>query len=120
VNPLDKFTQATTILIISMSVTALSSCVQFPDAGSLLPVGTPFVVKGTATVLSAEGPCPAWIGTNGVTYHLFQNPLLENEVFDQVVQPGVTSRLVLATRSDLELACQVGTLVEVREVLEIE
>jgi len=118
--PLGKPRLANAIPLAALCPLILSSCVQFPDTQGLLSVGTPFVVKGTATVLNESGPCRAWIGENGVTYHLFQDPLLENQGLDQISQPGTTSRLVLVTRSDLQLACQVGTLAEVQEVLEIE
>ncbi len=88
-----------------------------PD--TFVAAGSPFVVRGTATVVDNEGPCLAWIGENGVTYHLFQDPRVDNETFDRVTTPGVTSRLQIAVRTDLELACQIGTIVEVRNVLEV-
>ena len=88
-----------------------------PD--SLVSTGSPFVVKGTATVLDNNGPCLAWIGENGINYHLFQNPRVDNATFDRITTPGVTSRLQLATRNDLEIACQAGTIVEVLSVLEV-
>jgi len=87
-----------------------------PD--SLITTGSSFVVKGTAVVLDNNGPCLAWIGENGITYHLFQNASVDNATFDHITTPGVTSRLQIATRSDLEVACQVGTIVEVISVLE--
>jgi hypothetical protein len=52
-------------------------------------------------------------------YHLFQDPLLDNDTFDRVTEPGTSSRLVLAARSDLELACQLGTIAQVMDILEI-
>ncbi len=89
-------------------------------ADTLFPTGTTFVVKGTAEVIGSEfGACPVWLGNNGVTYHLFQDPRVSNEDFDEITTPGVTSRLELATRSDLEVDCQVGTIVEVKSVLEV-
>jgi len=88
-----------------------------PDA--LVSTGTPFVVKGTATVLDNNGPCLAWIGENGITYHLFQTSSVDNATFDRITTPGVTSRLQLSTRTDLEVACKVGTIVEVLSVLEV-
>jgi len=88
-----------------------------PDA--FVTAGSPFVVRGTATVVDNEGPCLAWIGENGVTYHLFQDPRVDNETFDRVTTPGVTSRLQIAVRTDLMLACRIGTIVEVRNVLEV-
>jgi hypothetical protein len=94
-------------------------CIDLPDTSQLLPVGTPFVVRGTMTVVERQGPCLVWIGENGVQYHLFQSPLLANEAFDRINTPGVISRLVVATRSDLVFGCQIGTVVEVRDVLEI-
>ncbi len=106
------------VALLGLLTLGLIGCIS--GGGSLISVGSPFVVKGTATVLQGDGPCPAWIGDNGVTYHLFQDPLLENEIFDRISEPGTTSRLVLVTRSDLVLSCAVGTIVEVQEVLEIE
>ena len=86
---------------------------------TLLPVGTPFVLKGTAAVIDNDGPCLIWEGENGVTYHLFQDPRVENETFDRVTTPGVTSRLEIAIRNDLEVVCQIGRVAEVQDVLEI-
>jgi hypothetical protein len=77
-------------------------------------------MKGTMTVINRGGPCAIWVGDNGVQYHLFQDPLLENELYDRVTTPGTVSRLVLATRADLEVVCQIGTIVQVRDVLEVE
>ena len=77
------------------------------------------MVKGTSVVLDHKGPCLAWLGDNGITYHLFQNPRVENAVFDHITTPGVTSRLQLSTRNDLQVACQIGTIVEVLNVLEV-
>ncbi len=86
---------------------------------NLVSTGTSFVLKGTATVLDSNGPCLAWIGDNGIIYHLFQSPTVENAVFDHITTPGVTSRLQIATRTDLQVSCQVGTIVEVLNVLEV-
>jgi hypothetical protein len=69
------------------------------NTGSLLSVGTPFVVQGTMTV--ANGGCLVWEGNNGESFYLYQDPLLDNNLFDQINAPGVTSRLVIVTRSDL-------------------
>jgi len=88
-----------------------------PD--SLVSTGSPFVVRGTAAVVDNDGACLIWIGENGVTYHLFQDPLVDNETFDHITTPGVTSRLQIAVRTDLVLTCQIGTIAEVRNVLEI-
>lgn len=92
------------------------------DLGSdtLFPVGTSFVVRGTADRIdTAQGSCLVFLGENGVTYHLFQSPRIDNDEFDLVTTPGVTSRLEIATRSDLIVDCQVGTIVEVQNILEI-
>ena len=97
------------VLIISVLFVVLAGCIDLNDASSqLLPVGTSFVVQGTATTIDNDGPCLVWIGENGVTYHLFQDAQLDNDLFDLITTPGVTSRLEVATRSDLDVACQVG------------
>ena len=107
--------------LAALMIPTVPACVDisFPVDVALLDSVSPFVVRGTATVVDHDGPCPAWIGDNGVTYHLFQDPQLDNELFDRVTEPGTVSRLVLAERSDLELACRFGVLVEVQDVLEI-
>ena len=79
-----------------------------------------FVITGTASITDQDGPCPVWLGENGVTYHLFQSPSLANDVFDQVVSVGTTARLVLVVRLDLELTCAFGRTAEVIDVLEIQ
>jgi len=104
---------------VLLTVLAFGGCIDLPEDLTLLPTGTPFVVTGTAAIVDNEGPCPVWIAENGVTYHLFQDPLLENELFDSVTTPGTTSRLVVATRADLDVTCQIGTIVQVQDVLEI-
>ena len=101
-----------------MALLAAAGCIEVSLDG-LLPAGSPFVVRGTATILDNDGPCPAWIGENGVTYHLFQDPFLDNATFDRITTPGTTSRLLLVTRDDLVLGCQLGTIVEVEDVLEV-
>ncbi len=100
-------------------VLTTSGCIDLSDQ-NFLPVGTPFTVSGVASVADNDGPCLVWLGDNGVTYHLFQDPLLDNDQFDQITSSGTRSRLVLVTRSDLEVQCEIGTIVEVEEVLEIE
>ncbi len=97
----------------------LCGCPVNLDDVSLSDTGTPFVLKGTAAVVDRDGPCPIWVGENGETYHLFQGTALDNDAYDQIIQPGVTSRLILATRSDLTLDCQYGVIVEVQDVLEV-
>ena len=98
-----------------------AGCAEFnvPETFSLSPQGVDFVLSGTSTVLDTGGPCLSWLGDNGITYHLFQSTRLANEDFDRITIPGTRSRLVLATRSDLEISCGQGEIVEVREVLEI-
>jgi len=88
-----------------------------PD--NLVATGSPFVIRGTTAVIDSDGPCLIWIGENGVTYHLFQDPRVDNETFDQIITPGVTSRLQIAVRDDIVLTCQIGTIAEVQNVLEI-
>ena len=103
--------------------TLMGSCIDLtlPEDVTLFDVGSSFVVRGTAALVDTpEGPCRVWVGENGISYHLFQSVQLENETFDQVSREGATSRLVLARRSDIELACSFGTIVEVRDVLEID
>ena len=78
-----------------------------------------FVVRGTADIVDNKGPCPVWFGENGVTYHLFQSPHLDNEVFDRISAAGISSRLVLVVREDLEFACAFGRTAEVVDVLEV-
>ena len=93
--------------------------VELPEELSLTAEGASFVVSGTAAIVDVEGPCLVWVGENGGTYHLFQSPGLDNESFDRITTPGVTSRLEIATRDDLEVACLIGAVVEVQDVLEI-
>ncbi len=104
-----------------LAVGVLAGCtIQIPSAESLFPVGTPFVLSGTSTISSTfSGPCPVWIGDNGITYYLFQDAKLDNTLFDRVTTPGVTSRLKLVVRTDLEASCHNGPFVEVLDVLEI-
>ncbi len=98
-----------------------SGCVDLGAAseGGLFPRGEPFILSGTAAVEDRDGPCRAWLGENGVTYHLFQGARVANDEFDRVRAEGVTSRLEIAIRTDLQLDCQYGTIAEVQRVLEI-
>ncbi len=93
--------------------------VDIPIANDLFATGTSFVLSGTAALVDQDGPCLVWLGENGMTYHLFQDPRVANEDFDAVTNPGTTSRLKLAVRTDLYVDCQVGVVVEVQDVLEI-
>jgi hypothetical protein len=88
--------------------------------GTLFPAGSSFVLKGTAQEVATDnGPCLAWLGENGEVYHLFQTVDVDSDEFDTVTTPGTTSRLEIGTRSDLTVACRIGTIVEVRDILEI-
>ena len=86
---------------------------------SMFSSGAPFIVGGTAAMVENGGPCLVWVGDNGVTYHLFQGLGLDNETFDRITTPGVRSRLQLAVRNDLTVACQMGPTVDVQDVLEV-
>jgi len=121
-----RFTRSLTFALLACAPILPCGCIEIilpevdvPIDFTLLNGDAQFVVRGTAVVVESSGPCPAWIAENGVTYHLFQSPGLDNETFDRVTAPGTTSRLVLATRGDLELACQVGTIAQIMDVLEI-
>ncbi len=85
----------------------------------VFPSGEPFVLKGTADLVDNGGPCRIWRGENGIIYHLFQSPQVDNETFDQVTAPGTTSRVQISVRDDLEVTCQLGPTVIVEAVLEI-
>ncbi len=107
--------------VLGLAVFLAPGCIDIsvPIAPTLFPTGTSFVVRGTMTVEDRDGPCLVWVGNNGVKYHLFQDPRVSNEAYDSVATPGTTSRLVLATRDDLVVDCQVGSIVEVQDILEI-
>lgn len=94
-------------------------CIDLSGASDLLPVGTPFVVRGTMTVGGGNEACLRWQAENGMSYYLYQDALLDNTVFDRITTPGVTSRLVVATRSDLPAPCAVDRIVQVTQALEI-
>ena len=108
-----------TICMLSVLILTWSCSVSFSIPEGLLASGSPFVVSGTSTLVDNNGPCLVWIGENGITYHLFQGSTVENETFDRISTPGVTSRLLLSKRTDLEVSCLMGTIVEVEDVLEI-
>ncbi len=112
--------------LIAVSITSLMvatlGCTVNADlgTGTLFPTGASFVISGTADAVASDtGTCVVWLGDNGVTYHLFQSSRIANEDFDRITTPGVTSRLEIAPRSDLVVDCQVGSIVEVQDVLEI-
>lgn len=93
--------------------------ITLPENVSLINIGSPFVMKGSAVLLDDDGPCLAWLGDDGNTYHLIQVQTMENELFDELITPGTRSRLVLAKRNDLTVACQMGIVAEVQNVLEV-
>lgn len=106
----------------ALALLGAGACTINLDLGSdtLFPTGTSFVVRGTADLVEqGDDRCLVWLGENGVTYHLFQNSRVANDEFDLITTPGVTSRLELATRSDLTVDCRLGTIVEVQNILEI-
>ncbi|HRX85700.1 MAG TPA: hypothetical protein P5572_11845 [Phycisphaerae bacterium] len=110
------------LLALAVVMLGAGSCTLNLDLGSdtLFPTGTSFVLRGTADLVDTpDGACLVWLGENGVTYHLFQNTRVANDEFDLITTPGVTSRLELATRSDLVVQCRLGTIVEVQNILEI-
>ena len=100
---------------------AVAGCAEIvlPENVSLINIGSPFVMKGSAVLLDDDGPCLAWLGDDGNTYHLIQVQTMENELFDELIAPGTRSRLVLAKRNDLTVACQMGIVAEVQNVLEV-
>ena len=97
----------------------MQGCLDLGATSDLLPVGTPFVIRGTMTLADQNGACLVWHGENGVSYYLYQDALLDNNSFDRITTPGATSRLVVATRSDLTAPCTVDKIVQVQSVLEI-
>ncbi|NOX57377.1 MAG: hypothetical protein GXP29_00775 [Planctomycetes bacterium] len=105
-----------------LAILIVSGCTFNLDLGAetLFPEGSAFVLSGTTDIIDTDdGQCNVWIGENGVAYHLFQSPRIDNGDFDRITTPGVTSRLEVATRNDLVVSCQVGTIVTVEDVLEI-
>jgi hypothetical protein len=97
----------------------LSGCIDLIAPETLLPVGTSFVVRGTAAIVDDGGPCLIWLADNGLAYYLYQDPSVDNDTFDRATTPGATSRLELAVRNDLTAPCLVDAIVEVQDVLEI-
>lgn len=104
---------------------ALSGCIDanIPlgggDGVTLFPPGA-FVIRGRMDEATGFGiDCPVFRAETGINYHLFQTEAIENDVYDAVTTPGAVSRLVVQERSDLEIACQIGIIVEVQDVLEL-
>jgi hypothetical protein len=96
-----------------------SGCSDFLGLANL--TATPFILSGTMAVEDRGGPCPAWLGENGVKYYLFQGDRLTNDEFDRIRVDGVTSRLEIKVRTDLVVECASprAEIVEVQRVLEI-
>ena len=106
-------------LLIAVLGVSLASCsIALPDFN--LPTG-PFLLKGTFMQIDRFGqrPCFAFEGDNGIFYHLFQDVNLDDDLFDMATTVGVRSRLLMEIRSDLEVTCELGPVVEVLEVREI-
>jgi hypothetical protein len=97
----------------------LSGCIELNAPETLLPIGTSFVVRGTAAIVDNGGPCLIWLADNGLAYYLYQDPSVDNDTFDRATTPGATSRLEIAVRNDLIAPCLVDVIVEVQDVLEI-
>jgi hypothetical protein len=104
---------------------AVSGCIDaaIPIGGgggiSLFPPGA-FVIRGRMDEATGYGiDCPVFRAETGINYQLFQTEAVENDVYDAVTTPGAISRLLVQERSDLEIACQIGTIVEVQDVLEL-
>lgn len=106
---------------VSCVLMLAASCINvaLPEEISLLPRETSFVLRGTSAIVDEGGPCLVWFGDNGLTYHLFQSARIDNATYDRVVTPGVTSRLEVAKRNDLHVACEMGSILEVQNVMEI-
>lgn len=101
-------------------IPATACTIAIPGTDSLFSTGSSFVLSGTSTVLDTDnGTCLVWVAGNGVTYYLFQDPKLDNDLFDRVTEPGTTSRLEIALRNDLEVTCFDGPVAEVQDVLEV-
>jgi hypothetical protein len=114
-------TSRTIALLACLLLVGLAGCIDLNlnILDTLFPQGAEYVVSGTSAVVDDGGPCRVWFGDDGRTYYLFQTTRLENDLFDEVITPGATARLVISTRSDLEAPCGVDAIVEVQEVLEI-
>lgn len=112
------FLRKAALLAVLLASLSPACSVQLP---SVLSSGSPFIVKGTfeARDVFGRGSCPVWVAETGILYHLFQDEAVSNADFDRITTPGVTSRLRIATRGDLVVACQIGTSVVVQSVLEI-
>lgn len=100
-------------------VVAISSCTI--DIPNPIATATPFIVKGTSTLrdVFGQGQCLVWVADTGVNYHLFQGDSVSSLQFDAVMVPGVTARLRIAVRDDLEVGCRLGRTVVVEDVLQI-
>lgn len=107
--------------LASLSVPLLGGAACTFELPSFNVPSGPFLLKGTFVQVERFGqpPCFAWEGDNGVFYHLFQDVNLDDASFDMATTVGVRSRLLIEIRSDLQVTCELGPVVEVLEVREI-
>ncbi len=107
-----------TLAVFGSAIVVAACTIELPN-----PIGitNPFIVKGTSEMrdVFGRGQCPVWVADTGVLYHLFQGDTVSNADFDSVVTTGVTSRLRIAVRKDLEVGCRLGQTVVVEQVLQI-
>ncbi|MCG8405374.1 MAG: hypothetical protein MI923_09270 [Phycisphaerales bacterium] len=112
-------------LALAMSVftvSSLTACV--PSLGDFFPdlPSSSFIARGTfeERPIPFVGSCPVWVDSTNVVYHLFQGFDVPNADFDRVTTPGVSSRLRLRGRDDLQVGCEMdGIIVEVEAIVEI-
>ena len=97
------------------------SCGSLLSTSTFFTNGDSFIDQGTFQMQSGflSAPCPVWVDTSGITYHLFQGPNISNADFDAITTPNTTSRLKIHTRSDLKIGCGSGPAVEVDAVIEV-
>lgn len=104
--------------VVGLALAVGTCTVELPNP---LATETPFIVRGTSEMreVFGRGQCLVWVADTGVLYHLFQGDTISNADFDAIVKAGVTSRLRIAVRKDLEVGCRLGQTVVVEEVLQI-
>lgn len=109
-------------IVIAGGALAMPACTfSLPTLPNLIGSTEPFLLKGTYMRIDRFGqaPCFAWEGENGIFYHLFQDVNLDDDLFDMATTVGVSSRLLIQPRGDLQTACNLGPTVEVLEVRDI-
>lgn len=111
----------TAIAAMLLSTGCTFTLPDIPIPGIEAPGAAPFLLTGTfRTILTEDAPpCRVWEGDNSITYHLFQNPDLNSDLFDQATSEGARSRLLIQLRGDLEVGCDMGPIAEVLEVREV-